>query len=122
MTKFPFCDGSHNDHNHNTRDNIGPLIIVDSRKRGKSVVPSREQIRNECKKNNNSQSHNNEEKNNSSSGRGGKVPKKKEEIAYDTTELPDDRLNEKKKAYNDEEEDEDVPSTVPTDPKTKKDQ
>lgn len=29
--KFPFCDGSHNDHNKATGDNVGPLIIADCR-------------------------------------------------------------------------------------------
>ncbi|KAL1231249.1 CDGSH iron-sulfur domain-containing protein 2 -like protein A [Trichinella pseudospiralis] len=24
---FPFCDGSHTDHNINTGDNVGPLIV-----------------------------------------------------------------------------------------------
>ena len=64
VVKFPFCDGSHNDHNHNTRDNVGPLIIIDSRKRGKTVIPTREQIRNDCKKNNTSQSHSGEDNSN----------------------------------------------------------
>ncbi|XP_054713146.1 CDGSH iron-sulfur domain-containing protein 1-like isoform X2 [Uloborus diversus] len=25
--KFPYCDGSHNKHNEDTGDNVGPLII-----------------------------------------------------------------------------------------------
>ncbi|KAK3726285.1 hypothetical protein QZH41_012713 [Actinostola sp. cb2023] len=25
--KFPFCDGSHNTHNKETGDNVGPLIV-----------------------------------------------------------------------------------------------
>ncbi|CAG2116526.1 unnamed protein product [Medioppia subpectinata] len=25
--KFPYCDGAHNDHNKDTGDNVGPLII-----------------------------------------------------------------------------------------------
>jgi len=25
--KFPYCDGSHNDHNKETGDNVGPLIV-----------------------------------------------------------------------------------------------
>uniref|UniRef100_A0A1W7RAT7 CDGSH iron-sulfur domain-containing protein 1 n=1 Tax=Hadrurus spadix TaxID=141984 RepID=A0A1W7RAT7_9SCOR len=25
--KFPFCDGSHNKHNEETGDNVGPLVI-----------------------------------------------------------------------------------------------
>lgn len=87
------------------------------------MVPSREQIKNDCKKNNNPQSHtNNEEKNSRSSEEGGKVSKKKEEIAYDTAELSDDQPNEKKKTYDVDQEKEDVPLTVLVDPKTKKDQ
>ena len=50
---------------------------------------------------------------------GGKVPKKKkEEIVYDYAELEDEQPHERNK----EEEDDDVPLTVPLDPKTKKDQ
>jgi len=26
-SKFPYCDGSHNKHNEDTGDNVGPLII-----------------------------------------------------------------------------------------------
>ncbi|VDM01266.1 unnamed protein product [Schistocephalus solidus] len=26
-SKFPYCDGSHNKHNEETGDNVGPLII-----------------------------------------------------------------------------------------------
>jgi CDGSH iron-sulfur domain-containing protein 1 len=25
--KFPYCDGSHNEHNNKTGDNIGPVIV-----------------------------------------------------------------------------------------------
>ena len=27
MLQFPYCDGSHNQHNTDTGDNIGPLIL-----------------------------------------------------------------------------------------------
>ena len=37
--KFPFCDGSHNEHNRSTGDNVGPLLVVDSRTK-KSLAPS----------------------------------------------------------------------------------
>jgi CDGSH-type Zn-finger protein len=40
-SKFPFCDGSHNDHNKATGDNVGPLIIADCRKRKQQVVPEK---------------------------------------------------------------------------------
>ncbi|XP_076361868.1 CDGSH iron sulfur domain 2 [Tachypleus tridentatus] len=26
-SKFPYCDGSHNEHNNETGDNVGPLIV-----------------------------------------------------------------------------------------------
>lgn len=29
--KFPYCDGAHAKHNESTGDNVGPLIIQDSR-------------------------------------------------------------------------------------------
>ena len=121
VVQFPFCDGSHNDHNHNTRDNVGPLIIVDSRKRGKTTIPTREQIRNNCKKNNTSHSHGAEE--NRSSGKGGNVPKKKkEEIVYDDEDDDVELKNEQTVERNKQEDEDDVPSTVRLDPKTKKDQ
>ena len=25
--QFPLCDGSHNDHNKETKDNVGPVVI-----------------------------------------------------------------------------------------------
>ena len=25
--KFPFCDGSHNQHNRETCDNVGPIVV-----------------------------------------------------------------------------------------------
>lgn len=30
--KFPYCDGSHAAHNNSTGDNVGPLIIQDSKR------------------------------------------------------------------------------------------
>lgn len=30
--KFPYCDGSHTAHNESTGDNVGPLIIQDSKR------------------------------------------------------------------------------------------
>lgn len=26
-SKFPYCDGSHNNHNKHTGDNVGPLLV-----------------------------------------------------------------------------------------------
>ncbi|KAI6174672.1 ZnF-CDGSH domain-containing protein [Aphelenchoides bicaudatus] len=31
-SKFPYCDGSHNNHNKQTGDNVGPLIVSNSHK------------------------------------------------------------------------------------------
>lgn len=30
--KFPYCDGSHNKHNQDTGDNVGPLIVAGKKK------------------------------------------------------------------------------------------
>jgi CDGSH-type Zn-finger protein len=40
--RFPFCDGSHNEHNRSTGDNVGPLLVVDSRiKKSQAPEPAR---------------------------------------------------------------------------------
>ena len=32
VLQFPFCDGSHGNHNKETGDNVGPLVIKEAKK------------------------------------------------------------------------------------------